>query len=255
MTGIFDYSRAVYFAPNSAVNRLYIRVKSRVNITWPGKTREYWLAAQHPRENTFQDDGHIYDTMIANDGNGASFITFLFDQAAGEAIISRRYDNPGQPEIYKHQLSGTYAGPLVAPPQNIPASELRELLNFTDVLAAATAGDPMFAVIEYSFNPTNTVRIEAPIEVLNINPLTKTQAVQEGKEWQIVTEQIPIYVPSAGSDDIMRTRVGYAAFSRVGPSVQVCFVYIGNLSSPRETQDYALTQNYNCSTKLYARAA
>lgn len=254
MVDIFDYSRAAYFAPNGAGNRLYIKVMSRININWPsGKSREYWLVAMHPRENTFQNDGHIYDTMIALE-QGASFITFMFDPAAGDGVISRRYDYPTAANApHRHAFTGTHAGPI-ATPSNIPDAELRELMGLPDILDACAAMDPMFAVINYSFGGSGpSVRIESPVNVMNINPATRTGSVVEGKEWQLVTENVPVFVP--GSDDVQSVRNGYAAFSRVGPSVQVSFCYLGNLSAPRATQDYALSQNYNCSAKLYARAA
>lgn len=237
---ILDYRKAHFYVASSAINHLFIQVD--------GRTRtgglEYLALAPHPRETTFMDDGDIFGPVLASE-KGASFITFLIDQPANRAVVSRRCDySPGQPENFKLQVGASpYSGSLTNPPQEVTGDMLPDTMS---LFAAIADGRRLVAVVEYVLQGV-TNRIEFPVRGVNINP---NEAAGDGRQWQVISPEVGVVIESR--DPAQRLRPGYVAFGRVGPSVSVSLLYIADVASPRSSQDFSHTVTQTASVELFA---
>lgn len=239
---VLNYGKAFYHVKQSSINKLFIEVDSRLTLTNPNE--EYMLLAPHPRERTWQDDGDVYGPVLAA-AQGASFITFMIDQAQDKSVILRYCDTPNiWPDSTKLATgSSPYNGPLHNPPEEVDADEL---FSYADIQAAADANRKMVATVEYTLHGRG-VKIEFPVRVLNINP---DPLAPVGKQWQIASPQVPVFIES--SLPHLRIRPGYVAFGRLGTGVQVSFNYIGDSSTPRPTFDYSYTLTQVATTRMFA---
>lgn len=237
---MLNYGRSFFYVRDSDVNRLFIDVDSRIQLSDPAE--EYLLLAPHPREQTFLDNGQIYSGMLAAE-QGASDIIFIADQPNNRAIVSRRYDVPGQPDNYRRQVGASpYSGPLHNPPEHVAGVEL---YDYADIRGAADAGRKMVATVEYTLHGRN-VLIEFPVRVLNMNPAPAVK----GKQWQIASPMVPVFIGSGDPDQ--RIRPGYLAFGRLGANVAVSMVYIIDAWVPRQTQDFSASLNQVSTVRLFA---
>lgn len=243
---LLSYGQAFMFFPFSeSANRPYMRIESRMLLTGAHGNREYQMLARHPRETTFADDGGIYSTMLSLE-SGASFITFMMDPATSEMVIARRYDSPGQPPQYLQQCgTNPYTGGVGYEAKKISSLDLREIFGFQELFAAASSQNKIIATVEYNVSGVS-VYVEFPVDVININP---DDNALEGKKWQIASSQIPFFHP--GSDYCHSIKTGYVAFGRLGANKTASFVYLCEVSSPRETQDFSCSQNYTSTIRVF----
>lgn len=251
MTGsdmFLDYGRVFYLPSlNNGVNNLFIAIESRMRLS---TGEEYWLLAPHPRETTFLDDGRVYQEMLDQE-QGASEIIFMIRKGGDGSVIERRYDVPGQPPEYLHsQGPSPYGKALHYEPRKAPAWAMRELTTFEDIMEAVRGGSVLFASSEYETtdgaNPI-TVTIDYPVKVLNINT---DAAAPAGKQWQIASPRVPLWVPNA-ANPYMSIRHGTLAASNFGADLQ--FVYLCEVTTPRPSQDYSCAVNFPGSTRIFER--
>lgn len=250
--GVLDYGNAFFFAPDSTVNRLFIEVTGRMRFEHDGKRKEYHLLYTHPREDTWRDDGLVYDTMIKR-SRGPSTISFMLS-TDGDAVISRRY----RPLPWKTEFRAPahHCGP--SPyldgnqifPKELAADRFAELHNFEDVLNAAKDGAQILGLIAYTADDGTEVEIDFPVRVLNIKPAPKEGGEVTGKQWQVASSRIPIYVGKG--DGCQNVRYGHVAFGDFDTKLN--FVYLCPTGFLKTSSDYSCTVSYQGHAKLFRRA-
>lgn len=231
---LLDFGKAYYLPNPNEKNNLFIKVEGRSRLS---TGEEYVLLAPHPREQTFLNDGKVYTSMLSLDG--PSSITFMMEARDGQAIIERRYAKGGQPPNLKHSCTASPYGPMKTQP-----TKLRSISEITDTAAlrsAAADGKKLTALIDYEVAGVE-VSTDFQVNVLNDNPAGPSQP---GREWQIASSPIPVYVPEAGGCGPFRS--GYVAFSDFETTLQ--FVY---LCEAQGIQDYACTVNRPGRVRIFA---
>lgn len=244
-TEILDYGNAFFFAGESDVNRLFIDIEGRLRVDDGSKKSEYYLLYPHPREYTWRDDGAIYKDMIA--ANGASVITFIIEKN-GSAVMSRRYQRVPLMFGAPHQCAESpYKDAVSYEPAT--AQGLEEITDLDGILEAASAGDRIVGLVEYEVEGV-TAQIDFPVRVMNINPETHAGDVEDGKQWQVASSRVPIWV--GGEDECEGIRNGHVAFGDFKGDLQ--FVYQcggdGWLSS---ASDLTCTVNFPGTARIFRK--
>lgn len=217
--GVIDYRSAYIFEPDSLINKLFIKVSSRLTLKDSFGERSYILLKEHPRESTFSADLEPYRQLV--DQSGASFITFIYGVGVDSVVVSRRYaylNEETQPFTHECRL-GKYE--IETKFQNLKAGQVTEF-DEDNIFDLPKVTGPFFGIFRYFVGDTE-VDIDFPIALINFNPKKIIRVGEEDLLFQVVSDQVPIYLPGK-SDECGSIVPGYMAFRKFDGSAQIVYL-------------------------------
>ncbi len=225
--GVIDYRSAYIFEPNSEVNKLLIGVSSRLTVNDSSGERSYLLLREHPRESTFDPSRSPY-LEVVSDERGASFISFIYGVGIDSVVVSRRYSTlSSDNEKYIHECrSGKsfekfYRDFLSSQVFNISAD---------DIYSAPRDAASYFGSFEYSAGGAN-LKIDFPVSLINFNPDRTGSVIINNLLFQVVSNQVPIYLERGISecDSIVPGYLAFRSFDGQAQAVYLCKYLVGNV--------------------------
>jgi hypothetical protein len=225
---IIDYRSAYIYEPNSNVNKLFIGVNSRLTVNDSRGERSYLLLKEHPRESTFDPARSPYLETV-RDELGASFITFIYGVNIDSVVVSRRYSvitNDNRKYLQECRSGKNFEKNY----RDFRPTELKEVDPF-EIGLVPQSGVFYVGSFEYQTGGTSVV-IDFPISLVNFNPIQSPSIVSSNLFFQVVSTQVPIYLPvnNAECDSIVPGYLAFRAFDGSAQAVYICEYSQGGVS-------------------------
>ncbi|MFY7944580.1 MAG: hypothetical protein ACOVNZ_08350, partial [Crocinitomicaceae bacterium] len=218
--GVIDYRSAFIFESNSTINKLLIRVNSRLTIGDKSNGKSYLLLQEHPRESTFNPAESPYSEMV-DVAKGASFITFIYGDGVDSVVVSRRYariDNENEKYLHECRAGSTFQKNF----KNLSSSQVEEIKD-NNIFTSAAIGGSYYGVFEYSAENSNA-KIDFPVALINFNPNQNPALMLNNMLYQVVSEQVPILIPGRNTecDSIVPGYLAFRAFDGKAQAIYIC---------------------------------
>lgn len=215
-----DFRSASIFEPNSTVNNLHIRLVSRMIIRDPNGENHYYLLKDHPRESTFNRLIPPYKNIVQEDG--ASFITFIYGKDDSSKTIHRRYAKiTNENKKYAHECR---TEKLQFVERFRPLGRFDHPRVDQDKLYdSASKSNTLIGVFEYDAGE-KVIRIDFPVALINFNPDRHDNRTSKEEYFQVVSDQVPIYLPEVEGEcnHIFSGYISFRSFDKPAQAVYLC---------------------------------